>query len=135
MYGNRESPVLDTDPSDLQVDPVTEPDPETLSESKQLRLRAATNQVRRAVDALVPDVATVQSQVTETQTGVGGVVVIQTPGLPPIGTEVTPETATLSEEGPVLTDSEVREKATDIVAQATVVARQRGPDLSEVPAN
>jgi hypothetical protein len=79
-------------------------------------------------------VATVDARVTGTPTGVNGVVVIQAPGIPPVGTAIEADAASL-DETPALTETEVREKATALVAQATVLARRTDLDVAELPAN
>jgi hypothetical protein len=134
MYGNREESVLDADVPTPSRAGSTQPGMDSLSKGERARLETATSQVRDAVDALVPDVAEVQGQVTETASGVGGLVVLQAPGLPPVGTTIEADPSLAADE-PVLTETQVRSKATELVAQAVVVAQQKGPDISEMPAH
>jgi hypothetical protein len=137
MYGNREESVLDKDVPEIPTDGATETaderDPAGLSAAERARLKTATNRVRRAVEALVPDVTEIEARVAETPQGVAGVVVLQAPGLPPVGATIQPDAGSLATD-PVLTDAEVRTEATDLVAQAAVLARQSGLDTDGMPA-
>lgn len=109
------------------------PSREELSPAELGRLREATDRLRQAVDTLVPEFVDTGTDLSDTPDGFTGVVTIQFPGTPPLGMSIDPERLDL-DTSPAISEADLDDQVTQLVAQAVAVARQSQFDPASAPA-
>ena len=138
MYGNRERSVLGEDVPEIGTEESDDSPSgfsrEDLSPAELDHLREATDRVGRAVETLVPTFVETDTGLTDTPDGFAGVVTVSFPGTPPVGAPVAVDRAAL-DSSPALSQREVDNQVSELVAQAVAVARQGRFDPGSAPAN